>query len=125
MSPIRHHTLTFPRVLKGGSIIALAAIAALYVAFQARFLIHGPQVALVNEPNTVQTERQVTLSGVAKNITAIYLNGRPISTDESGLFNESVVLEDGQTIVRIDAVDRFGRHTDVERSFVYQPAHYQ
>lgn len=121
MSPIRQNTFTLSRIIKLALILGLLVVGALYVSFQARFLIIGPQVTLVEVPEAVQTERQVTISGIAKNITEIYLNGRPISTDESGQFKVSVVLENGATTIRIDAEDRYGRQTSVERSFVYKP----
>lgn len=120
MSPIRQNTFTLSRIVKIILVISILVIGALYVAFQARLLIIGPRVTLTDVPTVVQTERQVTISGVAKNITDISLNGRPISTDVVGQFTERVVLENGVTIVRIDAEDRYGRHTSVERSFVYK-----
>jgi len=93
----------------------------LYILFQARFLIQGPQVLLTTKLDTIQTEREITLEGTAKNITAIYLNGRSIVTNEAGYFRESVVLQNGYSIIRIDAEDRYGRTTFVEQSIVYQP----
>lgn len=103
--------------------IGLGALAvsamAVYMLFQARFIIQGPRVTLTNEPGIIQHERQITLEGVALNITAISINGRPIVTSEEGVFREPLVLENGYTVMRIDARDRFGRTTSIERSFVY------
>ncbi|MCA9366473.1 hypothetical protein KC722_02735 [Candidatus Kaiserbacteria bacterium] len=121
MSPIRVQKVTAPRILKTIFLCALIGSAALYIMFQARLLISGPSLTLTNEPSVTQTERRITLSGSAKNITEIYLNGRPISTDEAGDFTESVVLENGHTLVRVSAKDRYGRETSIERSFVYTP----
>ena len=47
------------------------------------------------------------------------MNGRPIVTSETGVFREPIVLENGYTIMRIEARDRFGRITFLERPFVY------
>jgi len=93
-----------------------------YITFQARFMIEGPQINLDYEPDQVQNERVVTLSGTAKNITEITLNGRQIFTDEYGHFDEALVLENGYTITTIAAVDRYGRRTQVVQPFVYIPA---
>lgn len=120
MSPIRTRPFTFPRRLIIGTAILCATVAALtYVLFQARFLIEGPQIMLTNDPSVVQNERQVVLEGIAENITAITLNGRSIVTNESGTFKEKVILENGYTLVRIEARDRYGRATALERPFVY------
>lgn len=121
MSPIHSHSVTLPTILKTILILGLVLASVFYVLFQARLLISGPSLTLSDEPAVMQHDRQLTLSGMAKNITEIYLNGRPISTDEAGFFNESIVLENGHTIVRIDAQDRYGRTTSIERSFVYTP----
>lgn len=123
MSPIRTKPHTLPRRLLITLLILCAAGCVLaYTLFQARFLIEGPQLTLTSEPNTLQHDRQVILEGVAENITAISLNGRPIVTSESGVFEESVVLENGYTVVRIEAQDRYGRTTSLERTFVYEPS---
>lgn len=124
MSPIRTSRFTLHRTILISSVVLVGALAILgYVVFQARFLIEGPLVSLMPEPAIVQHERQVTIEGIAKNITAITLNGRPIVTNEVGEFKEPVVLENGYTVVRIDARDRFGREVSLEQPFVYvEPA---
>ena len=92
-----------------------------YVIFQARFLIQGPSVTLINEPSSVQNAKIIHLMGNAHNITKITLNGRQIFTDKSGYFDEALVLENGYTIATIAATDRYGREKDVVRQFVYTP----
>lgn len=123
MSPIRTTAYTRQRTLLIGVLIVCAAIGLLaYIGFQARFLIEGPRLALADHLATVQRERQITLSGTARNITEITVNGRPIVTDETGAFAEPIVLENGYTLVRIEVRDRYGRTAAVERPFVYSPA---
>lgn len=122
MSPIRTTRFTFPRRMLTFAFIGLISTCVLaYILFQARFLLEGPQIALTNAPDAIQYERQVMLEGTAANITTITLNGRAIVTDETGVFREPVILENGYTTIRIDAYDRYGRTTAIERSFVYTP----
>ncbi len=90
-----------------------------YVAFQARFLIMGPEILISEELETIQDGRVMKLTGRAENVTAVFLNGRPIAIDQAGTFAEGVVLENGYTIVSIDARDRYGRAVHWERPFVY------
>ena len=122
MSPIKLPTWTLSRIVSFSLVFLLVVGALVYTLFQGRFLILGPQISLDGIPATVQAERVVTLAGTAKNITALYLNGLPIVTNESGQFQANVVLENGYTIVRLEAVDRYGRRTYVEQDFVYQPS---
>ncbi len=104
--------------LGAGAVAMLGA----YIIFQARFMIQGPQLALDIEPNRVQNERIISLSGTASNITKITLNGRQIFTNEDGYFKEALVLENGYTIATIAAFDRYGREAQLVRSFIYTPA---
>lgn len=93
-----------------------------YITFQARYLIIGPVLTLTSDAETVQNERIIEIAGTASNVTDISLNGRPIYTDESGVFKEPLVLENGYTIMTLRAHDRYGRETVITRSFVYRPA---
>lgn len=94
----------------------------LYIAFQARFLIIGPQITLTAEPPTVNNQRLVTLEGTAQNISRLWLNDRQIFTDAQGNFEEALVLENGYTVTTVRAEDRYGRETTVTRTYTYFPA---
>lgn len=113
--------MLLPKLLRILGITGLLAVGIWYAAFQARFLIIGPAVTLLEEPNVVQDERVVNLHGQTHNVTALYLNGQPIVTDPDGVFNVALVLPNGYTIASIDAKDRYGRTTHLERPFVYNP----
>lgn len=113
--------IEFRTVLK--VVLALAITLAMlgYGLFQARFLIMGPLIVVNEKVAPEQSERVVTLSGSALNITHLWLNDRPIYTDEHGYFKEDIVLPNGYTTVTLRARDRFGRETRVERPFVHNP----
>lgn len=99
-----------------------AMMAILYVLFQGRFMIIGPQITLAVEPTRVSNERVIYLEGTAFNISRLWLNDRQIFTNASGDFREALVLENGYTRSTLRAEDRYGRATTLERSFVYTPA---
>ncbi len=121
---LEEHTRSFDfrSTLKIVGTTILLAFVGTYVVFQARFLIVGPQINLINEPPTQNNDRVITLSGNTQNITHLWLNGRQIFTDENGNFEEALVLENGYTITTLRATDRYGRETKIARSFVYTPA---
>ncbi len=121
MTDLTTPTLTLRTIVRctiGGLAVLLLVS---YVVFQARFLIAGPRITLTAEQPSVQNSQTVSLSGIARNITKITLNGRQIFTDPAGYFSEALVLENGYTIATIQAVDRYGRETEVVRPFVYTP----
>lgn len=122
MSPIRISSYTRLRTILIGAVITILSISLLaYVGFQARFLIEGPVLSLAEDLPTVQRDREVIITGAATNATSLTLNGRQIVTDERGTFRERVVLENGYTLVRIEAHDRYGRSTHIEQPFVFTP----
>tara|TARA_B100000508_G_scaffold45511_1_gene35542 strand:+ start:3074 stop:3445 length:372 start_codon:yes stop_codon:yes gene_type:complete len=114
--------LEFRTVLKIVASVVFALFIAVYVLFQARFMIIGPQIILTEEPPQLQNSQQIYLTGTAHNISRLWLNNRPIYTDAQGNFKEALVLENGYTIATLRAEDRYGRETTVSRPFVYYPA---
>lgn len=119
MKPIKTPTFILPRLLRLGTLILAITCGLGYGVWQGRFLIMGPEITIATPPAQVQNDRTITLTGIAQNATKLYLNGRPIVTDQSGVFTEAVVLENGHTIVGLDAHDRYGRVTRWEQSLVY------
>ena len=93
----------------------------IYISFQARFLISGPQIALTESLDSRQNERQVFLVGEANNISILWLNDRQIFTNAQGQFRESLILENGYTVATLKALDRYGRETTLTETFVYAP----
>jgi hypothetical protein len=116
-----------PEEIHFRTIVKLAVLAIglifiiVYISFQARFLISGPQIVLTDRADHLQNERQVYLSGEAFNISHLWLNNRQIYTDAQGKFKEPLILENGYTVAVLKAEDRYGRETKVSQSFVYAP----
>lgn len=117
-----HEPIPFRTIVKLATIAIGLLFVFIYLAFQARFLIIGPQVVLSDPPPLVQNSRQIFLSGSAFNISRLWLNDRPIYTDAAGNFEEALVLENGYTVATLRAEDRYGRQTTITQPFVYTPA---
>lgn len=113
--------IAFRTVVKSSLILFGLFLIVIYLIFQARFLIVGPKINLVNAPTLLQNERQVVLSGTTHNISHIWLNNRPIFTDAKGNFIEVLVLENGLTAATLRAQDRYGRTTAINQQFFYAP----
>ena len=113
--------IRFRTIVNVSLIIIAGTIIALYVLYQARFLLEGPKLYLIDEPESVQNSQVVHLRGKASNISTINLNGRQIFTDRTGYFDEALLLENGYTIATIQATDRYGRTQRIVKQFVYTP----
>lgn len=93
-----------------------------YSIFQAHKIITGPEIAIAS-PLTGGTIHQsdVDISGVAKNISFISVDDRPIHIDESGNFKEKLLLYPGYNIIKLQARDKFGASVEKHVELVYQP----
>ncbi|MBL7045763.1 MAG: hypothetical protein ISR99_01915 [Parcubacteria group bacterium] len=83
-----------------------------YVLFQSRNIIIGPVITLEEKySGRTLNEPLITIKGSARNISHISLNDNPIFTDESGHFEEELLVSPGYSIITIKAIDRFDRVT--------------
>jgi len=88
---------------------ALFLIIAIFGFFGAKELIFGVQIKNVSiEDGATLKDSVVNITGNAKHATKLVLNGREISIDEKGNFNETIVLLLGYNVVNIKAQDKFG-----------------
>jgi hypothetical protein len=121
MSIFATNTFILPRILKIVAIFLLVCGLGVYVTYQARNFLQGPSITLQGEYTAVQHEDTITLTGQAKNIVKLTLNGKEIHTDAEGAFTHKLSLEHGYSIVSLNAQDRFGRTTSLVREYVYVP----
>lgn len=116
------NNITMGTCLRFLGIIALVGLVGWYVSFQARNFIQGPSITLSDTYDPVQHEQAMPLVGEAQNIVKLTLNGKEIHTDEHGSFSQTLILEEGYTIMTLHAYDRFGRSTSLTREYVYVPS---
>lgn len=119
MKPINTPTFILPRLIRLTAFCLIALIGIGYGLWQARYLIAGPAITIIEPPSIVQKDRVVTLRGTAQNAVKLLLNGRPIVTDPSGSFEEAVILENGAGTVSVAAYDRYGRIHHWEQPLVF------
>jgi hypothetical protein len=103
-----------PKIRPSRALVAAALVLlGSYALYQARDLIRGPELTL-NTPadGASQAAGLLTVDGQAERIAHLYLNGRLIFTNESGHFNEKLLLPPGYTIIRLEADDKFGRQVN-------------
>jgi uncharacterized protein YfaP (DUF2135 family) len=81
-----------------------------YSAFELRHLVAGPTITLETPYNGQSfTDHFIEISGAAKNVTFLYINGNQIYTDATGHFSEHFILQTGYNIITVEALGRFKR----------------
>lgn len=114
-------SFSLPQFLKVAGILVLAVVIGTYVTYQARNLLQGPTITLEESYSPIHHEKWIILEGEARNIVKLTLNGKEIYTNAAGHFRHEAMLEEGYTIMLLEAWDRFGRTTEVIREYVYMP----
>lgn len=70
----------------------------------------GPEIVLEGIDDSITTQdKTLFLTGKILHSSFITINGRPIFVDESGNFNEKLLLSSGVSIIDIYAKDKFGK----------------
>lgn len=93
----------------------------LYIIFNFRIFIAGPEIIVTSPQNgsNVNTEL-LEIVGSAKNVSFIDLNEKPIFLDENGNFKEFLLLATGYNIIVIKAKDKFEREISKKIEVVFE-----
>ncbi len=93
----------------------------IYAILGSKDLIFGVKIKNVNLVDGAKiTENIIKLTGNAKNAINLTLNGREISVDQSGNFNETIALLVGYNIINIKAKDKFGYVDEKNYKIIYE-----
>ncbi|MFZ2205722.1 MAG: hypothetical protein WAV23_03975 [Minisyncoccia bacterium] len=92
----------------------------IYAFFISRDLIFGVKIKNVNIIDGSKVADSVMkITGVAKNAINLTLNGRDISIDQQGNFNETIILLPGYNVIEIMAKDKFGHSDEKNYKLMY------
>ncbi len=76
-------------------------------------MIFGVKIKNVNIVDGAKiTDSIMHITGNARNAINLTLNGREISVDRDGNFNETIALLSGYNVVEIKAKDKFGNNDE-------------
>lgn len=96
-----------------------------YGVFNSRFLIKGPELTIQgledsNKNILYAQTKDFVLQGTATHSSFITVNNRPIFIDESGNFNEKLLLSNGVSLIDVYAKDKFGKEIRKKIDVVYE-----
>lgn len=112
-----------PKLIIGITLTVLITVGlGVYIYLQSKEYLRGP-VLTIDEPEngSLVVEPRVTIKGATHNISLLTLNGRQIFTDEQGRFTEALLLQEGYSIMTLEAKDRFGHSIEKRLELVYKP----
>lgn len=114
-----------PKLILSIAIVMVAVLGLIvYGYLQFRDYLQGPVIAIAEPENgALLASPLITVAGKTENAAFLTLNGKQIFTDETGNFREQLLLQEGYTILAIDAKDRFGHVETKQLELVYNPEH--
>lgn len=97
------------KIVKISLLVVLFLFITTYAVFNTKNLIFGVKIKNVNIERGKDAEINIIkITGNAKNAKTLTLNGREISIDQKGDFNETLALLPGYNIMEIKAEGKFG-----------------
>ena len=112
----------FKTKLITGITILFGLFILVYAGFQFRDVVFGIKIKEVNiSDGTTINENPLRITGVARHAVFISLNGREISIDKEGNWNEAIALSIGYNIIGIKALDKFGNTDEKNYKLMYSP----
>ncbi len=97
------------KILKIAGLSAFLLFIIIYAFFRTKDVVLGVKITDVNIVDGAKvTDNIQKITGNARNAVNLTLNGRPISIDQRGNFDETIILLPGYNIVDIYAKDEFG-----------------
>ena len=113
--------MTIRSIISTLSIIAGVILLSWFLWTRIEGLIHGAYIEIATPQHGQTIENGTTLiTGTTKRTTKLCVNTSPISTKPDGSFEATLLVPYGNSILVIDAYDRYNNHTQVTRT-VYRP----
>lgn len=80
-----------------------------YAYFRTKDAIFGTTITTSVEDGAVFDSKLLTLTGSVPHAARFTVNGRELLLDKNGDFTDTLLLQEGYTILDMEASDRFGR----------------
>src|ERR1035437_5335444 len=109
--------------ISGLSVFFLLII--IYALVRSQDLISGVKIRNVTinglpvQSGAKMAESVINITGNAKNAINLTLDGREISVDQQGNFNETIILLPGYNVIDIKARDKFGKSDEKNYKLMY------
>ncbi|MDO8461084.1 MAG: helix-turn-helix domain-containing protein [bacterium] len=109
--PFKRLRLTYSSFFIVCAFILLAG----YILFQYRYAIVNPPLDVSSPRNDQVFSKSVAITGKTDPNAAVFVNEEPVSLDKDGNFTKKIDVFPGKTIIRIKAINRLGKSTEIEK----------
>ena len=116
----------FKKLLKVCGLSIFFGLIIIYAIFRSKDLIFGVKIKNIEingtpiQDGATITTNPIEITGVARNAIKLSLDGRDISIDQAGDFDETIALLSGYNIINLRAQDKFGNVDEKNYQLMYQ-----
>ena len=108
-------------MIKATLFISIVCVVIGYAIFAMHDFILGPSLSILEPVNGSSfTTPDIHIKGIVQRIQEISLNGRSITIDDKGNFNEVVLLAPGYNVFTFAVRDKFGRSKEYRLEYIYK-----
>lgn len=110
---------SFIRLLRTILAIVLILIIIAYAIWRSLNYARGPAISIASplDGSSVDTET-IEITGRADRVNNLTMNGQPITIDQQGNFDQTVIVFHGTNKITFGASDQFGRSVEKELTLV-------
>lgn len=109
-----------PHLLRRALALTAVAILLIYLGLGVGGIFAPPPLNLENPPEgLVNPESRLLVNGQTLPETNVQINGRAVTSDSRGLFEEQINLQPGLNIITVTAVKKYGKSTTVTRNVIF------
>lgn len=108
-----------PKRIKWAVIILIALVIIGYLIYQLDFLIAPPRLIINYPAEDLMIERStIEISGQSDISAKLTINGQQVYIDKDGNFLQELNLSPGVNTLKIEAVNRFGKKSEITRQII-------
>lgn len=110
-----------PKILIFGLSILIIAAISIYFFYQISFLTKPPKL-IIETPteDLIIKEEKILIKGKTQVNAEVSINGGGVWLDEEGVFNQEIFLQEGINVIKIIAINKFGRKNEITRKIIYE-----
>jgi hypothetical protein len=107
------------RLIKIAGVFLLFLLIAIYAGLKSLNYARGPEITILYPAQgMITSSTTIVVTGQAFRINKITLNGNPISVDENGKWEHTVIIFPGLNPITLYAEDQFGRNTSTKLDII-------
>lgn len=117
------HLITAPQMIRRGLLAVIGIGLASYFWWATANIVTPPKITVIAPVDgMVTTDPSVTVSGRTESEVTLRVNGKEVTTDSDGFFQDTLELADGLNVIKVVGAKKHSKETVVTRRIIVERA---